>query len=328
MSRRLQIFVSGVFLAIIFGLPFSQAGIEFYRGRLPQFVEVFTQIPTRSNLRAFEKDLEGACVYAKALRPWIQSVLFLALRDPGEKVVVGRNRWLFYRPDVQYLLVTDVPPGGAVPEDPVAAIVRFQTALYRRGIHLLALPMPGKPSVYPDKLTSREILQDHDFASPTRRLISRLRRAGVETVDLFETLRLLRLQGLDEAEPYYLAQDTHWSGSAVRIAAHLVARRLLELGWAQRGSTDYGVKPVSLRRRGDIIRMVNVPGLEWTFPAEQVHCFQVFEKQSGNLYKDDVRSTVLLLGDSFFRIYETDEPDSAGFIAHLANELRAHLAPL
>ena len=32
-------------------------------------------------------------------------------------------------------------------------------------------------------------------------------------------------------------------------------------------------------------------------------------------------SEVLILGDSFLRIYEQDEPGSAGFIAHLAREL-------
>lgn len=320
-------FVSGFFLAIIFGLPFSQAGIEIYRGRLPQFLEVFTQVPTRSNLRAFEKDLESASVYATALRPWIQSFVFLALQDPGEKALMGRDGWLFYTPDVQYLLETNVLQGGKEPEDPVSAIVSFRTQLDRRGIHLLVLPLPGKPSIYPDKLTSRMALQDRDFVSPTRQLISRLRAAGVETVDLFETFLLLRRQGLlDALEPYYLAQDTHWSGTAVRIAAEVVMRRLLELGWVQTGSTDYEAKPVYLRRQGDIIRMVNVPSLQWSFPAEKVHCFQVFDKGSGNLYKDDVRSAVLLLGDSFFRMYETDEPHSAGFIAHLARELRAPLS--
>jgi hypothetical protein len=326
MSRRLQMFFSGFFLAIIFGLPLSQAGFEIYRGRLPQFLEVFTQAPTRSSLRAFEKDLENASVYATALRPWIQSVVFLTLRDPGGKALLGRDGWLFYTPDLQYLLE---PNSQSVkgPEDPVSVIVRFRAQLDRRGIHLLVLPMPGKPSVYPDKLTSRMAWQDRDFVSPTQKLISRLRTAGVEAVDLFETFLLLRRQGLlDAAEPYYLAQDTHWSGTAVRIAAQVVTRRLLELGWVQTGSTDYEVKPVDLRRQGDIIRMVDVPSLEWSFPAEKVHCFQVFEKGSGKLYKDDVRSAVLLLGDSFFRIYETDEPDSAGFIAHLARELRAPLS--
>ena len=240
---------------------------------------------------------------------------------------MGRDGWLFYTPDVQYLLETNVLQGGKEPEDPVSAIVSFRTQLDRRGIHLLVLPLPGKPSIYPDKLTSRMALQDRDFVSPTRQLISRLRAAGVETVDLFETFLLLRRQGLlDALEPYYLAQDTHWSGTAVRIAAEVVMRRLLELGWVQTGSTDYEAKPVYLRRQGDIIRMVNVPSLQWSFPAEKVHCFQVFDKGSGNLYKDDVRSAVLLLGDSFFRMYETDEPHSAGFIAHLARELRAPLS--
>jgi hypothetical protein len=329
MSRRLQMFVSGFFLAIVFGLPFSQAGIEIYRGRLPQFLEVFTQAPTRSNLRAFEKDLDSGSVYATVLRPWIQSLLFLALHDPGEKALLGRDGWLFYAPDVQYLLETSVLQGGMGPEDAVSAIVTFRTQLERRGIHLLVLPMPGKPSVYPDKLTSRIVLQDRDFASPTRQLISRLRTAGVETVDLFETFLSLRRQGLlDAAEPFYLAQDTHWSGTAVRIAAQVVARRLLDLGWVQTAATEYELKPLYLRRHGDITRMVNVPSFEWSFPAEKVHCFQVFEKGSGNLYKDDIRSAVLLLGDSFFRMYETDEPHSAGFIAHLARELHAPLSSI
>ncbi len=31
--------------------------------------------------------------------------------------------------------------------------------------------------------------------------------------------------------------------------------------------------------------------------------------------------SVLILGDSFLRIYEEDEPESAGFIAHVAREL-------
>jgi hypothetical protein len=38
-------------------------------------------------------------------------------------------------------------------------------------------------------------------------------------------------------------------------------------------------------------------------------------------YRDAPESQILILGDSFLRIYEQDEPGAAGLIAHLAREL-------
>lgn len=37
---------------------------------------------------------------------------------------------------------------------------------------------------------------------------------------------------------------------------------------------------------------------------------------------------MLVLGDSFLRIYERDEPGAAGFIAHLAKELQQPLSSI
>ena len=37
-------------------------------------------------------------------------------------------------------------------------------------------------------------------------------------------------------------------------------------------------------------------------------------------YRDAPESEVLILGDSFLRIYERDEPGASGLIAHLARE--------
>jgi hypothetical protein len=70
-----------------------------------------------------------------------------------------------------------------------------------------------------------------------------------------------------------------------------------------------------------------VPRIEESFPPEQVRCEQVVSKD-GTLYKDDPASPVLVLGDSFLRIYETDEPKAAGFIAHLARELHTPVASI
>jgi len=83
---------------------------------------------------------------------------------------------------------------------------------------------------------------------------------------------------------------------------------------------------VDVNRSSDIARMTRVPLIEAAFPAERVVSHQVFEQSSGAKYRDDPTSPVLVLGDSFLRIYQTDAPTSAGFIAHLARELRQPVA--
>ena len=43
---------------------------------------------------------------------------------------------------------------------------------------------------------------------------------------------------------------------------------------------------------------------------------------------EDPDAEILVLGDSFLRIYEQDEPQSAGLLAHLAYELRQPVASI
>jgi hypothetical protein len=47
----------------------------------------------------------------------------------------------------------------------------------------------------------------------------------------------------------------------------------------------------------------------------------VVNVDTGKPYVDDPNSPVLVLGDSFLRIFERDEPGSSGFVAHLAHHL-------
>ena len=82
------------------------------------------------------------------------------------------------------------------------------------------------------------------------------------------------------------------------------------------------MRPVAISRHGDILEMMQVPQIERHFPPEEITCRQVI------LYRDDPASPVLVLGDSFLRIYQQDEPRSAGFIAHLARGLRFPVASL
>lgn len=359
-DKRKHIFLTASFAVIIFSASLSRIGIELSRGRRPLFAELFLQKPTKTNIRAFEKELEDTSWFSQKLRPWMQYLRFMVLNDTGDKVLMGRDGWLFYKPAVQYLTepwpadVSAAPrrqqaEAGGDKGDCFSAILSFRDQLAARGIQLLVVPVPNKASVYPEKLTSRT---KRPVNPHTLEIISELTKAGIEVVNLFEVFshspagnKLGRApaaqatdddtsiehrasavrrpaEGIEHRAPrYYLPQDTHWSPEGMRLAAKTTGQRILALGWAEKGEVEYDLKPVTIKRYGDVLQMMEVPQIERRFAPEQIHCTQVINADNGQPYQDDPDSEILVLGDSFLRVYEQDEPGSAGFIAHLAREL-------
>jgi hypothetical protein len=315
---RVRVLLVASLLLLIYGVPLIQISLEVYGSVAPRFLSVFTSIPSEANLRSYERELENSSIVAKAVRPWVQFAWFKLFRYAGEKVVVGREGWLFYRSDVEYL----VRPINT--EESVAAILDFRDQLARRGIRLMVIPMPGKPAIYPGKVTQRVKGILH---SPTEKLISRLRLAGVETPDLFEMFSIL-CRNQEGSEPCYLLRDTHWSGITARLTAERVAQRIRDLGWIRQGDTHFDLVSRTVSRQGDLSRMISIPHIASHFPDEETMCYQVVRSNSGELYKDDPASPVLILGDSFLRMYQTDLPRAAGFIAHLARGLRMPVASI
>ncbi len=326
-SRAAELALVAFFLAILPCALFIQTAVELRRGQGVGALDVFRQKPTAANLRAYEHSLEDASVLARAARPAFQFAQFAWLRDGGQKALLGRDGWLFYRPGYDAMLAG--PPSKIEPfNDPVAAIVTWRDALAARGIDLLVVPAPNKESVYPDRLT-RRVAEGHGIiSSATHDVLQRLQSAGVECVDLFEAFAQARANAASGDAPLYLVQDSHWSPAGVALAARHVAQRLLEKGWVQPGATAYVERPVTVQRSGDVLRMMQSPSLERRFPPEAVPCVQVIGSETAEPYRDDVNSQVLVVGDSFLRIYETDEPGAAGFAAHLAQELRQPLTSL
>jgi hypothetical protein len=313
-----------IFLAVIACVPLLQLAVELRQGGGVRALEVFQQRPTSANLRAYEHNLEEASVVARALRPLFQFAQFTWLRDGGEKALVGRDGWLFYKPGFDDLVARGKP--AAATNDPAAAIVAFRDALAARGIRLLVVPAPNKESIYPDRLTSRAPQGRVLISPPTRDLLARLRSAQVECVDLFAVFGAARTNAAaSNAAPLYLKQDSHWSPAGMNLAAQAVARRLTELGWTQPGRTDFGEKPAPVERLGDVLRMMQSAMIEHVSVPESVPCVQVVREDGGQPYADQPDSEVLVLGDSFLRIYQQDEPGAGGFIAHLAKELRQPL---
>lgn len=318
-----------IFLGIISSVPMVQFVIEALHEDEVRVFGVFNQSPTASNLRSYEQSLETANWAAAISRPWLQFAQFECLKDGGEKAIIGRSGWYFYKPGLNYMLARHEETGAArATNDPVAAIVDFRDQLAERGIRLLVMPVPNKESIYPDQLTSRASARGV-LAPRTRAVLESLLAAGVEVLDLFKEFgehRKLTESALDR--PLYLTQDTHWSPSGVELAARAVARRLTELGWVKPGGIEYREQTALVRRLGDILRMMQVPLIEQRLDAESIECSQIIRCDNAEPYKDSPEAEILIIGDSFMRIYQTDEPKSAGFIAHLAKELKAPMFSL
>ena len=102
--RKTQIALTAAFVLLIFGVGLTQAAIELARSERPQFTDLFSQAPTERNLRTFEKNLEDESWFAQKARPLLQFAHFVLFRDAGEKVVLGRDGWLFYKPGMRYLI--------------------------------------------------------------------------------------------------------------------------------------------------------------------------------------------------------------------------------
>jgi len=322
MTRLRQLALTLTFLVLIGIVGIVQVCIEIRRGDPVVVLELFRHASTVENLRAFEDDLESESWFEQTLRPWMQYALFLTFQDTGDKVLVGRNGWWFYRPGVRYL-VEPLPENGdgeSVAVDVVAAILSFQEQLAARNIRLLVVPVPGKPGVYPDRLTRRAdgvLLDTH-----TTDVISELRTSGVEVVDLFPAFHDARTS---TSEALYLARDSHWTPAGLQVGARRVAERLRELGWAKPGTTQYETRAVNVETPGDVVEMIQCPPIERLFEPQKLRCEQVIDSESNEPYIDRENAEILVIGDSFLRIYERDETGSAGFISHLALELKQPL---
>jgi hypothetical protein len=322
------------FLVIIFGVPITQAILEISDDESPQILELFSHAPTEEHLRQFESDLEEYSFFEEKIRPVYQLVRYFVRRGLGHKALLGREGWYFYHPGVKYLtqpyyrdVASLMPEGG----DPIEIIRDFSEQMQERGIQLVVVPIPGKASIYPDKLTSL-VDPGQPVHAHTRRFIQELREAGVEVIDIHEVFLKNRAEADLDNQPLYMQTDTHWTGHGVILAAKAIAERVKRELWYREMEPPPGDRyqriKVTTERRGDIPVMTKIPKQEELFDSETVDAFQVVEKETQKLYEDDPRSPVLLLGDSFSRVFQTDAPKSAGIIANLACELQMPIASI
>jgi alginate O-acetyltransferase complex protein AlgJ len=289
--------------------------------------DVWRLLPRAAELKAAEKELETESVVSEWLLPRVQLVL-VKLGAGNEQVYLGRDRWLFYRPDVDYVtgrpflepkLMTHRAHASTVQPDPVKAIVDFRDQLATRGIDLIIVPIPMKPGVeatrLADRTRSHQILQNASLPEFRRRL----ERADVR---FFDSERLLsERKAIIGNDPLYLETDTHWRPGTMEFVAENLAA-FVQGG--PRPATTTKMTARAVQGFGDIARMLKLPEKQQLYPPEMVTIHEVTVADLP--WRASKDASILLLGDSFSNIFSLGAlgwGESAGFPEHLSRALGA-----
>jgi alginate O-acetyltransferase complex protein AlgJ len=281
----------------------------------------------------------------------------------NERVYRGREGWLCYRPDVEYVTgpgfldpaqldrrvaparasATDpqqpvitaardpalsagegLVPSGRVEPDPRVAISQLRRDLEARGIALVVVPTPLKPGVHPERLA-------RGYADATGVLqnasygtfVADLRRDGVLVFDPSEALADTRLAG-----PQYLATDSHWRPEAMEMVVERLGGFIAaQLRLPVTVDPGYVIERPNVRNIGDEARMLDLADDHSLFQPEAASLRRVLQPD-GSPWRPSRDADVLVLGDSFSNIYSLESMGwgtSAGFTEQLSYTLRRPL---
>jgi alginate O-acetyltransferase complex protein AlgJ len=288
---------------------------------------IWNLFPRAEDLKATEKALENDSVVAQWLLPRVQSVLTGDLHGGNEQVYLGRDGWLFYRADVDY--VTSPPfldptrmkkrarSAGAQP-DAIKAIVDFRNQLAQRGIDLIIVPTPVKPSIDGEMLAaldpSSPAFENQSFSEFKARLTN-------EGVHIFDPEPLLVQNKTSHHAPLYLKADTHWRPETMEFIAGELAREI-KLPAPARAMTLQAIDK-KINALGDLARMLKLSPAETSRHREEVTIRQV--TSANGTWRSNKDADVLLLGDSFSNIFSLEGlgwGESAGFAEHLSRALQ------
>ncbi|TKB12407.1 hypothetical protein [Desulforhopalus sp. IMCC35007] len=349
-SRRLSQILSFFFILTIFLVPLVQYVVGKHEGKALHILlentenqknsSLFEQIKGKNTqflqmLDTLELEVEEESFLRSFFLPPLQSFFLTVLGQGNEKVVAGKEGWLFYRPDIDSLTgpafldktqqqmryegheLWEKP----VQPDPVAAIVDFNRQLRERGIQLILVPAPVKPSIHPEKISGY-----HFTAPPANRdWDAFLRELQDNDIAVFNSRPLLYSYAKKDGAAF-LATDTHWLPGALDMVARSLAAKIQKDFPDIESSTAYSLQQQSVTAEGDVAKMLTLPvtysKMEQTVDIEQV------VNSDNELWQPQTDAEILLLGDSFTNIYSTiglGWGRSAGFAEHLSYHLQQPL---
>jgi SGNH hydrolase-like domain, acetyltransferase AlgX len=289
--------------------------------------ELWDLLPRAEEIKSAEKTMENESVVSLWLRPRLQAILTENLHAGSEQVYPGRDGWLFYRPDVDYITGPPFLDAGqlkqraktpGVEPDPIHAIVDFRNQLAARGIDLIVMPVPVKACVDSEMMVEsanqKKLLQNASFDD----FKAMVERCGVQVFD--PAPLLMGRKAKAGGAPLYLATDTHWRPETMEWVARELAAYLGTPSPLQGAGLRVAEKEISAY--GDILTMLKLPAGDNFYHSQKVAIQQVLVGNA--LWRSNEEARVLLLGDSFSNIYSLEPMgwgESAGFAEHLSRAL-------
>ena len=306
------------------------------------------QEPLMQRLHSVEKSMDEAS-YSTALRRHTQQWLAEEMGEGNRKVFIGFNGWLFYQPDLKALTGYGPlkPEPFSVMKDPELAklrdakdvIIEFAAQLKERGVPLLIVPLPLKPMLYgeyvssdaadewlkhPDAVAFYQLLRDKgvdvlDLTPDLAKFRERRKHIYIRAPKATDRAALAEAAAMEKAkQDAFLAQDTHWTVEAMRFAAEKVAAHVKRTYPQTKQPVFKEIRAVDgdyRESQGDLVKLLDLPDPEHGFNSEEQFLRRISDGTDSKL------ASVTLLGDSFVNIY--DDP-SLGFADEAKKGTRMH----
>jgi len=267
--------------------------------QLPRSLEQWETFPQRFD--AYFNDNFGLRTLLLRLNSGFSSVMLGRL--PSDKVIIGKDKWLFLAGDQAIDQYRNRAPFSALQigdaREALSRRARYAATLKSRYLFVV---VPDKHNIYPEQMPS--YLTRQDRPSQLDEMLAIAKSADVPMLDLKPAIRAGKTDGL-----VYFKDDTHWTdwGAYLGYRAIMQALPLPELPIVQ---LDYRQFNVRTEFAGELAGMANLPWVEPTVTIDRsTHRCQIdassLRQQPDRLFSV-ARSTcpgakykVVYIGDSF-----------------------------
>jgi hypothetical protein len=211
-------------------------------------------------------------------------------------VIDGRKGWLFYRGDLDYVLL---PWSGAAKN-----LFRIDSIAKQNKATLIIIPVPNKIDLYPeyleDKLGAFSYLKNK-----SARLMSLLKQRDVAILDLYDTYRKAK-----ESMPIYDPDEAHVTSYGIKIAAEETVKKFFPR-YFRSDTTCLGKSRIAFL--GNLAEKKNDSSAKREI---EIYC-NACSREKDTAVKD----TVLIVGDSYCNYLEQYR---GGFRDLLESNLTGH----